>query len=114
MSKARGNVVEPWAVINKHGADALRWYLFTSTPAGNVRRFDEKVVAEVLRRFLLTLWNVYSFFVTYASIDNYLPVAGGERDSTWVFSLGQLSKPNSRAITNSVSAWAIFAAAISA
>jgi isoleucyl-tRNA synthetase len=73
MSKARGNVVEPWAVINKYGADALRWYFLTSTAAGNVYRFDEAMVAEVSRRFLSTLWNVYSFFVTYANIDNFTP-----------------------------------------
>ncbi|MFC2052180.1 isoleucine--tRNA ligase [Chloroflexota bacterium] len=73
MSKAKGNVVDPWVVINKHGADALRWYFFTSAPPGNVRRFDEKTVAEVTRRFLLTLWNVYSFFVTYANIDRFSP-----------------------------------------
>lgn len=73
MSKARGNVVEPWAVINKHGADALRWYCFTASPPGNVRRFSEESVAEVTRRFLLTLWNVYSFFVTYANIDHFIP-----------------------------------------
>jgi len=73
MSKAKGNVVEPWAVINKYGADALRWYFFTSSPPGNVRRFSEKLVAEVTRRFLLTLWNVYSFFVTYANIDHFTP-----------------------------------------
>ncbi|MQY66804.1 MAG: class I tRNA ligase family protein, partial [Dehalococcoidia bacterium] len=76
MSKAKGNVVEPWAVINKYGADALRWYFFTSTAAGNVYRFDESMVAEVSRRFLSTLWNVYSFFVTYANIDRFTP--GGE------------------------------------
>ncbi|MFC1965634.1 isoleucine--tRNA ligase [Chloroflexota bacterium] len=73
MSKAKGNVVDPWAVINKYGADALRWYFFASAPPGNVRRFDEKAVAEVTRRFLLTLWNVYSFFVTYANIDEFSP-----------------------------------------
>ncbi|MFC1934288.1 isoleucine--tRNA ligase [Chloroflexota bacterium] len=73
MSKARGNVVEPWAIINKYGADALRWYFFTAAPPGNVRRFDEKLVAEVTRRFLLTLWNVYSFFITYANIDHFTP-----------------------------------------
>ncbi len=77
MSKAKGNVVEPWAIINKYGADALRWYFFTSSPAGNVRRFDEKMVAEVTRRFLLTLWNVYSFFVTYANIDHFTPGSEG-------------------------------------
>ena len=73
MSKAKGNVVEPGAVINKYGADALRWYFFTSSPPGNVRRFSEDMVAEVVRRFLLTLWNVYSFFVTYANIDHFAP-----------------------------------------
>ncbi|MCL0094854.1 isoleucine--tRNA ligase, partial [Dehalococcoidales bacterium] len=56
MSKAKGNVVEPWMVINKHGADALRWYCFTASPPGNVRRFSEDKIAEVTRRFLLTLW----------------------------------------------------------
>jgi isoleucyl-tRNA synthetase len=66
-------VVEPWAVINKYGADALRWYFLTSTAAGNVYRFDETMVAEVSRRFLSTLWNVYSFFVTYANIDRFTP-----------------------------------------
>ncbi len=73
MSKAKGNVVEPWAVINKYGADALRWYCLTASPPGNVRRFSENMVAEVVRRFLLTLWNVYSFFVTYANIDHFTP-----------------------------------------
>ncbi|MFC2017372.1 isoleucine--tRNA ligase [Chloroflexota bacterium] len=77
MSKAKGNVVEPWAVIDKYGADVLRWYFFTSAPPGNVRRFSEKLVAEVTRRFLLTLWNVYSFFVTYANIDHFTPETEG-------------------------------------
>jgi isoleucyl-tRNA synthetase len=77
MSKAKGNVVNPWTVINKYGVDALRWYFFTSTAAGNVYRFDEAMVAEVSRRFLSTLWNVYSFFVTYANIDKFVPVKGG-------------------------------------
>jgi len=75
MSKTKGNMVEPWAVINKYGADALRWYLFIATSPGNVRRFSEKSVAEITRRFLLTLWNVYSFFVTYANIDRFTPDA---------------------------------------
>ena len=73
MSKAKGNVVEPSAVIDKYGADALRWYFFTGSPPGNVRRFSEKLVAEAARRFLMTLWNVYSFFVTYANIDHFTP-----------------------------------------
>ncbi|MFO8102256.1 MAG: isoleucine--tRNA ligase [Dehalococcoidia bacterium] len=73
MSKSKGNVVEPWQVINKYGADALRWYLLTSSPPGNVRRFSPELVMEGMRRFLLTLWNTYSFFVTYANIDGFDP-----------------------------------------
>ncbi|MBI4200035.1 MAG: isoleucine--tRNA ligase [Chloroflexi bacterium] len=73
MSKSRGNVVEPWAVINQHGADALRWYLFTAAPPGNARRFSSDLVGEAVRRFLLPLWNVYSFFVTYANLDRFNP-----------------------------------------
>jgi isoleucyl-tRNA synthetase len=78
MSKTRGNVVSPWQIISKYGADPLRWYLFTASPPGNARRFDEKQVLEVTRRFLLTLWNVYSFFVTYANIDDYKPGVSSE------------------------------------
>ncbi|MGB2877962.1 MAG: isoleucine--tRNA ligase [Dehalococcoidales bacterium] len=77
MSKAKGNVIEPSAVINKYGADALRWYFFTSSPPGNVRRFSADMVSEVTRRFLLTLWNIYSFFVNYANIDQFTPGAKG-------------------------------------
>ncbi|MBI4180330.1 MAG: isoleucine--tRNA ligase [Chloroflexi bacterium] len=96
MSKSRGNVVDPWTVINKYGADAMRWYFFTSAPPGNVRRFDEKMVAEVTRRFLLTLWNVYSFFVTYANIDKFTPgpaktsLAESELDRWIISELNQL------------------------
>ncbi len=78
MSKAKGNVVEPWSILNKYGADALRWYLYTATPPGNARRFSEQLISEVTRQFMLTLWNVYSFFVTYANIDNYNPAQPGQ------------------------------------
>ncbi|MBI2849642.1 MAG: isoleucine--tRNA ligase [Chloroflexi bacterium] len=73
MSKSRGNVVDPMKVVQTHGADALRWYCFTSAPPGMVRRFDTRMVQDITRQFLLTLWNVYSFFVTYANIDNFVP-----------------------------------------
>jgi isoleucyl-tRNA synthetase len=73
MSKTRGNVVEPWDVISQHGADALRWYLYTASPPGQERRFSEDLVGEVVRNFTLTLWNTYSFFVTYANLDNWTP-----------------------------------------
>jgi len=71
MSKSLGNVVEPMSVIDKHGADALRWYIYTATRPGEARRFSEQLVSESLRRFLLTLWNTYSFFVTYANLDGF-------------------------------------------
>jgi isoleucyl-tRNA synthetase len=73
MSKSRGNVVKPMDVVKLHGADALRWYCYTSAPPGSVRRFDTKMVADITRSVMLTLWNVYSFFVMYANIDNYKP-----------------------------------------
>jgi len=73
MSKSRGNVVSPWEVIDKNGADAMRWYLYTASPPGQERRFSSDLVAEVLRNFTLTLWNTYSFFVTYANLDGWKP-----------------------------------------
>ena len=73
MSKTRGNVVDPWTVLDSSGADALRWYMFTSGPPGNVRRMSPDMVVEVMRNFLMTLWNTYSFFVIYANIDNFIP-----------------------------------------
>lgn len=73
MSKSKGNVVEPWDVIDQHGADALRWYLYTAGPPGQERRFSDDLVGDVVRTFTLTLWNTYSFFVTYANLDNWKP-----------------------------------------
>ena len=73
MSKTRGNVVNPWEVLDKHGADAMRWYLYTASPPGQERRFSADLVHEVLRSFTLTLWNTYSFFVTYANLDGWEP-----------------------------------------
>ena len=73
MSKSKGNTVNPWDVLEKNGADATRWYLFTSSPAGQERRFSTDLVGEVVRNFTLTLWNTYSFFVTYANLDHWQP-----------------------------------------
>ena len=77
MSKSRGNVVDPWSVIHEQGVDALRWYLFTASPPGNPRRFSSALVGETLRKFLLTLWNTYAFFVTYANLDGWTPGVNG-------------------------------------
>jgi isoleucyl-tRNA synthetase len=73
MSKSRGNVVNPWEVFEHYGVDALRWNLFTASPPGNPRRFSVAMVGESLRQFLLTFWNVYAFFVTYANLDGWEP-----------------------------------------
>ncbi|MGD9093066.1 MAG: class I tRNA ligase family protein, partial [Anaerolineales bacterium] len=73
MSKSRGNIVDPWDVLNQHGADAFRWYLYTASAPGQERRFSADLVGEVVRNFSLTLWNVYSFFVTYANLDGWQP-----------------------------------------
>ena len=77
MSKSKGNVVEPQDVINAYGADPLRWTLYTSAPPDYPRRMSLQSildqVAESLRKFCLTLWNTYSFFVTYANIDGFDP-----------------------------------------
>ena len=69
MSKSLGNIADPWDVLDTHGADAFRWYLYTASPPGQERRFSSELVGEVVRDFTLTLWNVYSFFVTYANLD---------------------------------------------
>jgi isoleucyl-tRNA synthetase len=73
MSKSKGNVIDPWAVINNYGADALRWYMLVSTPGEDNHRFSTKMLEETMRKFLLTLWNTYSFFTLYANIDHFVP-----------------------------------------
>ncbi len=78
MSKSRGNIVDPWDVLNVHGADALRWYFYTAGPPGDSKRFSLNLVGGTVRRFSLTLWNVYAFFTTYASLDGWEPSAATE------------------------------------
>jgi isoleucyl-tRNA synthetase len=73
MSTSRGNVVNPWEALNAHGADAFRWYLYTAAPPGQERRFKPEMVGEVVRNFVLMLWNTYSFFTTYARLDEWKP-----------------------------------------
>jgi len=74
MSKSRGNVLDPWSLIHRFGADALRWFFFSVSPPGIPKRLGPAAVEEVVRRFFLTLWNTYVFFTTYASLDGFDPV----------------------------------------
>lgn len=74
MSKHKGNVVDPWSVLDKQGADAVRWYFYTTSAPWLPSRFYDAAVSEAQRKFMGTLWNTYAFFVLYAEIDKYNPM----------------------------------------
>lgn len=74
MSKSKGNVVDPIAVLDAQGADATRWHFYTASAPWLPTRFSIDDVAEAQRKFLSTLWNVYSFYVLYAEIDGFNPL----------------------------------------
>ncbi len=71
MSKSKRNYVNPDIILDREGADALRWYLISSNAPWNSTRFYEEAVKETLAKFILTVWNSYNFFTTYASIDAF-------------------------------------------
>ncbi|MBQ3669448.1 MAG: isoleucine--tRNA ligase [Clostridia bacterium] len=73
MSKHIGNVVDPWSVLDKQGADAVRWYFYANGAPWLPTRFSGSLVSEMQGKFIGTLWNTYAFFTLYASIDNYEP-----------------------------------------
>ena len=81
MSKSRGNVVVPWDVIDMHGADAFRWYFFTSKQPWDGYRFSVDAVGESVRQFLLQLWNTYGFYVLYANVNGVAPAPVGLEES---------------------------------
>ena len=92
MSKSLGNIIDPWEVLDRQGADALRWYLLTSGSPWASRRVGIEILDDVVRQFLLTLWNVYSFFVTYANASGFdpagddVPVAERPLLDRWILS----------------------------
>ena len=71
MSKSKGNAVDPFDALETYGADAIRWYFYTSSAPWIPKRFSGKLVQEGQRKFMGTLWNTYAFFVLYANIDNF-------------------------------------------
>jgi len=73
MSKSKGNVFDPWKAFDTIGADGLRWFIYTVNPPWYTKRFSLESMQEWQRRVMGTLWNVYSFFVLYANIDDFDP-----------------------------------------
>ncbi len=71
MSKSKGNAVDPFDALETYGADAIRWYFYTSSAPWLPKRFSGKIVQEGQRKFMGTLWNTYAFFVLYANIDQF-------------------------------------------
>lgn len=71
MSKSKGNAVDPFSALEKHGADAIRWYFYSNSAPWLPNRFHDKAVTEGQRKFMGTLWNTYAFFVLYANIDSF-------------------------------------------
>lgn len=84
MSKSRGNVLNPFEVFDKFGADGVRWYFFSSGQPWTPRRVFDEGIQESTRQTLLTLWNVHSFFATYADLVGWTPTVGQARSTEHV------------------------------
>ncbi len=95
MSKHKGNVLSPFTVLENQGADALRWYFYTASAPWIPSRFYEEAVIEAQRKFIGTLWNVYSFYILYADLDNFDPTKYEDFVSENIMDKWMMSKLNS-------------------
>ncbi|MBX4270305.1 isoleucine--tRNA ligase [Clostridium estertheticum] len=95
MSKHKGNVLSPFTILENQGADALRWYFYTASAPWLPSRFYEGAVIDAQRKFIGTLWNVYSFYVLYADIDNFDPTKYESFESVNIMDKWMMSKLNS-------------------
>lgn len=93
MSKSKGNVVDPFKVVSEYGADAVRWYLISTSPPYKAKLFDESGLVETQRKFFSTLLNTYAFFTLYANIDGFtyseprIPVEERLEIDRWIISV---------------------------
>ncbi|MCQ2968893.1 MAG: isoleucine--tRNA ligase [Clostridium sp.] len=94
MSKSKGNVVDPFEVLGSEGADATRWHFYTASAPWLPTRFSTDDVSEAGRKFLSTLWNVYSFYVLYADLDKFNPIKYADFVSDNVMDKWIMSKLN--------------------
>ena len=95
MSKHKGNVVDPWQVLDKQGADAVRWYFYTGSAPWLPSRFSDDTVSEHQRKFMGTFWNTYAFYIMYARIDGFDPTGRTlDRDSLGALDRWILSRLN--------------------
>jgi len=95
MSKHKGNVLSPFTILENQGADALRWYFYTASAPWLPSRFYEGAVIDAQRKFIGTLWNVYSFYVLYADIDNFDPTKYETFKAVNIMDKWMMSKLNS-------------------
>ncbi|BBH21198.1 isoleucine--tRNA ligase 2 [Paenibacillus baekrokdamisoli] len=95
MSKSKGNVIDPWEIINEYGTDAFRWALLADSAPWNSKRFSRSIVGEAKSKVIDTIVNTHAFFALYASIDGYDPAAQPERVSANKMDRWIISRQNS-------------------